>query len=62
MLIQNHFGIIQNLQTSPIPQTTSLVGTFFAASYNKMALGSQMVLALYCEILKMEEYVMLYKK
>ena len=29
---------IQNLQMSPIPQTSFLVGTFFAASYSKTAL------------------------
>ena len=39
MLIQDQFGIIQNLQTFPIPQTSFLVGTFFAASYSKTALG-----------------------
>ena len=27
MFIQNQFGIIQNLQTSPIPQTSFLVAT-----------------------------------
>ena len=35
---QDQFGIIQNLQTSPIPQTSFLVGTIFAASYSKTAL------------------------
>ena len=57
-----HLGpiwIIQNLETSPIPQTSFLVGTFFVASYSKTALGSQMALALYYETLKIEEYVML---
>ena len=39
MLIQDQFGIIQNLQTSPISQTSFLVGTFFAVSYSKLALG-----------------------
>ena len=29
MLIKDQFGIIQNLQTSPILQTSLLVGTFF---------------------------------
>ena len=29
MLIQDQFGIIQNRQTSPISQTSFLVGTFF---------------------------------
>ena len=38
MLIQNQFGIIQNLQTSPIPQISFLPWTFFAASYSKIAL------------------------
>ena len=33
----NH--IIQNLYMSPIPQTSFLVGTFFAVSYSKPALG-----------------------
>ena len=28
MLIKDQFGIIQNLQTSPIPETSLLVGTF----------------------------------
>ena len=28
MLILDQFGIIQNLQTFPIPQTSFLVGTF----------------------------------
>ena len=32
------FGIIQNLQMSPIPQTIFLIGTFWAVSYNKPAL------------------------
>ena len=38
MLIQEQFGIIQNLQMSPIPQTSFLVGTFYATSYSKTAL------------------------
>ena len=38
MLIQDQFGIIQNLQTSPIPQTSFLPWTFLAASYSKAAL------------------------
>ena len=33
-----HLGIIQNLQTSPIPQTSFLVGTSFDTSYSKTAL------------------------
>ena len=37
-LIQDQFGIIQNLQSSPIPQTIFLVGIFFATSHSKMAL------------------------
>ena len=39
MLIWNQFGIIQNFQTSPIPQTSVFVGTFFAVSYSKTALS-----------------------
>ena len=38
----DQFGIIQNLQTFPIPQTSFLVETFFAASYSKTALASGM--------------------
>ena len=38
MLIKDQFGIIQNLQTSPILQASFLVGTFFAVSYSKPAL------------------------
>ena len=38
MLIYDQFGIIQNLQTSPIAQTKFLVATFFAVSYSKTAL------------------------
>ena len=37
MLIYVQFGIIHNLQMSPIPQTSFLVGTFFAVSYSKPA-------------------------
>ena len=44
MLIYNQFGIIQNLQTSPIPQTIFLVGTFYAASYSKTALVAYFML------------------
>ena len=36
-LIQDQFGIIQSLQTFPIPQTSFVVGTFFDASYSKTA-------------------------
>jgi hypothetical protein len=32
MLIYDQFGVIQNLQMSPIHQTSFLVGTFFAVS------------------------------
>ena len=45
------FGIVQNLQNKSF-----LVGTFFAGSYSKTALGSQMALALYFENLKIEEH------
>ena len=38
MIKQDPFGIIQNLQMSPSPQTSFLVGTFFAAAYSKTAL------------------------
>ena len=38
LIIKDQFGIIQNLHMSPIPQTSFLVGTFFATSYNKTAL------------------------
>jgi hypothetical protein len=40
LIIEDLFGIIQNLQTSTIPQTSFLVGAFFAASYSKMALAT----------------------
>ena len=40
MLIQDQFGIIQNIQTSPIPQTSFLVGTFFVASYSNIAVNT----------------------
>ena len=40
VIIKDQFGNIQNLQTSPIPQTNFLVGTFFAASYSKTALAN----------------------
>ena len=36
LIIKEQFGI----QTSPIPQTSFLFGTFFAASYNKTALSN----------------------
>ena len=38
MLSYEQFGIIQNLQMSPIVKTSFLVGTFFAVSYSKAAL------------------------
>ena len=38
MLIWDQFVIIQNLQMSPIYQTSFLVGTFFATSNSKTAL------------------------
>ena len=40
MSIRDQFDIIQNIQTSSISQTSFLVGTFFAVSYNKTALAS----------------------
>ena len=42
---KDQFGIIQNLQMSPIPQTSFLVGTFFAISYSKTTLVS----AVFCK-------------
>ena len=41
MLIEDQFGITQNLQMSPIPKTSFLVGTYFAVSYSKRALAYQ---------------------
>ena len=38
LIIQNQFVTIQNLQRSPIPQTSNWSGTFFAVSYSKLAL------------------------
>ena len=38
LIIKDQFCIIQNLHMSPIPQTSFLVGTFFAASCSKTAL------------------------
>ena len=38
LLIYDLFSIIQNLQTCPIPPTSFLVGTFFAAYYTMTAL------------------------
>ena len=37
-MIKDQFGIIQNLQTSPIPQNPFLDREFFASSYSKTAL------------------------
>ena len=47
MLISDQFGIIQNLQTSPMPQTSFLVGTVFAETYSKTALGVLQILYFY---------------
>ena len=44
MLIQYQFGIIQ---TFPIPQTSFLLGTFFAASYSKAALVNNLNICIY---------------
>ena len=44
LIYKDQFGIIQNLRTSPIPQTSFLVGTFFAASYIKTTLGEHILL------------------
>ena len=38
LIIKDQFGIIQNLHMFPIPQTSFLVGTLFAASYRKTAI------------------------
>ena len=38
LIIKYQSDIIQNLQMSPFPQISFLVGTFFAASYSKTAL------------------------
>ena len=38
MFIYGQFGIIQNLQMTPIAQTSFLVGTFFTLLYCKPAL------------------------
>ena len=40
MLISDQFGIKQNLQMSPIPRTSFLVGTFVADPYNKATLAT----------------------
>ena len=64
MLIYDQFVIIQNLQTSPIPQTSFLVWTFFTTSSNKMALEFPvfrkytlalffcMIMASFCQLLE----------
>ena len=38
LIIQDQFYNIQNLLTSPIPQTNNWPGTLFAVSYSKPAL------------------------
>ena len=38
LTIQDQFYTLQNLQRSPIPQTSNWSGTFFAVSYSKLAL------------------------
>jgi hypothetical protein len=38
-----HLGPIWNLQMYPIPQTSFLVGTFFAVSYSKLAVVIEVV-------------------
>ena len=47
MLIYDQFGIIQNLQMSPIPQTSHWSWAFFAVSYSKPAL-----MWVYCKTFK----------
>ena len=45
LIIQDQFDTIQNLQRSPIPQTSNWQGTFFfAVSYSKPALVKYCVL------------------
>ena len=46
MLIQDQFGIFQNLQMSPIPQTSFFVGTFFYVSYSKPTLKTYLWITL----------------
>ena len=43
MLLFDQFGIIQNLQTSPIPQTSFLAGTFFATYCSKAAIDAYVI-------------------
>ena len=38
LIIQDQFYTIQNLQRSPIPQTSNWSSTFFAVSYSKLVL------------------------
>ena len=53
LIIEDQFGILQNLQTSPIPKTSFLVGTFFAVSYSKKTLVlSVLFIHLYLQNLK----------
>ena len=47
LIIQDQFYTIQNLQRSPIPQTSSWSGTFFAVSSRKPALKAFSVLSVY---------------
>ena len=44
MFISDQFGIIQNLQTSLIPQTSFLSWIFFAPYYSKIALAKLLAL------------------
>ena len=43
LIIQDQFYTIQNLQRSPIPQTSNWSGTFFAVSYSKPALADHVM-------------------
>ena len=43
LIIQNQFHTIQNLQRSPIPQTSNWSETFWAVSYSKPALISRIL-------------------
>ena len=42
LIIQDQFYTIENLQRSPIPQTSNWSGTFFAVSYSKPALVARL--------------------
>ena len=44
LIIHDQFYTIQNLQRSPIPQTSNWSGTFFAVSYSKSALDEYVLL------------------